>query len=128
HLLVFPEFVTAQLFSTYPRKLGLLKAVERLAASADRFHRLFGDLARRHKLYIVGGTTPVRGKDGLRNVAHLYTPSGAIHTQEKLHITPSEVEHWGIRPGQGLKVFSTPFGRMAIVICYDIEFPELARL
>jgi predicted amidohydrolase len=62
------------------------------------------------------------------NVAHFYSPSGNVYTQEKLHITPSEREHWGILPGNQIKVFETPIGRLAIVICYDIEFPELARI
>jgi predicted amidohydrolase len=43
-------------------------------------------------------------------------------------VTPAEREEWGITPGEGIKVFETPLGRVAIVICYDIEFPELVRL
>jgi predicted amidohydrolase len=67
-------------------------------------------------------------KDGIRNVAHLFTPSGDVHTQEKLHVTPGERHTWGIRPGEGLKVFDTGLARIAIQVCYDIEFPEATRL
>ena len=41
---------------------------------------------------------------------------------------PGEREEYGIRPGQGLTVFDTGLGRVGILVCYDIEFPELARL
>lgn len=128
HLLLFPEFVTAQLYSTFTRGMALLDAVEQLAALAPRIDALFRDVAMRHRLHVVGGTTPVRTDKGMRNVAHLYTPSGGSYTQEKLHITPAEREYWGITPGDGVKVFETALGRLAIVVCYDIEFPELVRM
>lgn len=128
HLLLFPEFVTAQLYSTFTRGIALLDAVEQLAALAPRIDTLFRETAMRHKLHLVGGTTPVRTDKGMRNVAHLYTPSGGTYTQEKLHITPAEREYWGITPGEGIKVFETAIGRIAIVVCYDIEFPELTRM
>lgn len=128
HLLLFPEFVTAQLFSTFTRGIALLDAVEQLASLSPRIDAVFKRVAMQHKLYVVGGTTPVRTAEGMRNVSHLYTPSGSTYTQDKLHITPSEREYWGITPGQGIKVFETAIGRLAIVVCYDIEFPELSRM
>jgi predicted amidohydrolase/GNAT superfamily N-acetyltransferase len=128
HLLLFPEFVTAQLFSTFQRDIPLEAAVEQLAAMAEELHAIFRSAAQRHKLYIVGGTTPVRRAQGLFNVAHLYTPTGSVYSQDKLHITPAEREGWNIRPGEALRIFETPIGRLAIVICYDIEFPELVRI
>ncbi len=68
-------------------------------------------------------------EDGrIRNVAHLFSPSGAIYTQDKLHITPNERKEYGIAPGEGIKVFETSHARIAIEVCYDVEFPELARL
>jgi predicted amidohydrolase/GNAT superfamily N-acetyltransferase len=128
HLLVFPEFVTAQLFSTFERDIELLPAVNRLAAMETEINEIFSSAAVRHKLYIVGGTTPVQRGDKLFNVAHFYTPAGNIYTQDKLHITPAERDAWNIQPGENLRIFETPVGRLAIVVCYDIEFPELVRL
>ncbi|MEZ4340462.1 MAG: nitrilase-related carbon-nitrogen hydrolase [Sandaracinaceae bacterium] len=63
-----------------------------------------------------------------RNVAHLFTPSGEVYTQDKLHITPNERREYGISPGQGLTVFDTGYARVAMLVCYDVEFPELSRL
>jgi len=127
HLLVFPELFTLQLLTMMPG-LSDQVAIARIAAMIDDYRGMFCELARERGLYIVAGSTPVE-RDGHRyNVGHLFTPTGAIHTQDKLHITPHERERWGIRPGAGLNVFDTPLGRLAIQVCYDIEFPEPSRL
>ncbi|MCA9698532.1 MAG: GNAT family N-acetyltransferase [Myxococcales bacterium] len=126
HLLVLPEFFTVQLLTTFP-ELPESETMARLAAMHGDYLELFTELARDRGLYILAGSTPVLREGKLYNVAHLFTPSGAVHTQDKLHITPWE-RQLGIRPGSGLKVFDTPLGRLGIQVCYDIEFPEAARL
>ncbi|HHX81826.1 MAG TPA: GNAT family N-acetyltransferase [Pseudomonadaceae bacterium] len=128
HLLVFPEFVSTQLFSTFQKDIRLIDAVNRLADMEAEITELFTSAAVRHKLYIVSGTTPVRRQGKLFNVAHFHTPAGSVYSQDKLHITPAEREGWNIQPGEALRIFETPLGRLAIVICYDIEFPELTRI
>ncbi|MFG0255525.1 MAG: nitrilase-related carbon-nitrogen hydrolase, partial [Rhodopirellula sp. JB053] len=45
-----------------------------------------------------------------------------------IHITPSERKWWGVNPGNAVEVFDTDCGRIAIQVCYDIEFPELTRI
>ncbi|MCB0081372.1 MAG: nitrilase, partial [Caldilineaceae bacterium] len=50
------------------------------------------------------------------------------YTQDKLHVTPWERDKWNIRPGDSINIFDTPLARLSILICYDIEFPEVARL
>jgi len=129
HFLVMPEYFTAQMFSTMPANLEPEKAIRRLAGLTDKFIAMFKRFAKKHQLYIIGGSTAVLREDGhLYNVAHFFAPSGNVYTQDKLHITPFEREMWNIRPGNGLKVFDTPHGRFAIQVCYDIEFPEISRL
>ncbi|MCB0018820.1 MAG: hypothetical protein KDE09_13605, partial [Anaerolineales bacterium] len=71
---------------------------------------------------------PVLRDGHIYNVAHLFTPAGNVFTQDKLHPTPSERAAWNLKPGQGLTVFETPFARIAIQVCYDVEFPEPCRL
>ena len=128
HILVFPEYVTAQLFSTFTRDISLSDAVNQLAGMAPEIDAVFQSAAERHKLYIVGGSTPVRRERGLFNVARLFTPAGNVYSQDKLHITPAERDDWGILPGEAIRIFDTPLGNLAIAVCYDIEFPELTRL
>ncbi len=128
HFLVLPEYFTAQLFRLMPPGIDEQEAVHKLASWSDNIVSLLQKLAQEYRLYIIGGSTPVERENKLYNVAFLCTPSGQVHTQDKLHITPSEREDWGIAPGEGVKVFETQYGRIAIQVCYDIEFPELSRL
>jgi predicted amidohydrolase len=64
----------------------------------------------------------------LYNVAHLFYPNGRVEEQAKLHITPTEVEEWNMSARDGLRVFDTDKGRIAMLTCYDIEFPEIVRM
>jgi predicted amidohydrolase len=91
------------------------------------FLSLVTRLAERHRLYVVAGTIPHLTPEGtLHNVCHIVSPKGRRGEQAKLHMTRFEIE-WGILPGGGLRIFETTFGRLAVAICYDVEFPELAR-
>lgn len=128
HFLLLPEFFTAQLFSLWPAEWDSRTTVKELAGLTDRYLELFRPLAVAHQLYIIGGSHPVWRNDKLYNVAHLFTPGGRVYTQDKLHITPGEREAWDIQPGEGIKIFDTPLARVAVQICYDIEFPEIPRL
>ncbi|REJ83213.1 MAG: GNAT family N-acetyltransferase [Acidobacteria bacterium] len=128
HFLLFPELFTAQLFSTLPKGLTDAEAIRELAALEQRYQKMFIDRARETGLFIVGGSHPCVVDDQIRNVAFLFTPTGKVHRQDKLHPTPFERAEYGIRGGEGLTVFETPFARIAIQICYDVEFPEVTRL
>lgn len=128
HFLVFPELFTVQLFTMLDRNLEPLEAISALADMTDRYLEMFTRMAKRTGLFIVGGSHPVRINGEIRNAAHLFSPSGNVYTQEKLHVTPDEREEYGIAPGNGLKVFETSHARIAILVCYDVEFPELVRL
>lgn len=128
HFLVFPELFTVQLFSLMAPDLHPSAAIRQLAAMHDRYVELFTRLATERDLYIIGGSHPVIRDDELYNVAHLFTPSGNVYTQDALHIPPIERTEFGIEPGEEIKVFDTPLARIAIQISYDIEFPEVSRL
>ncbi|GIW73358.1 MAG: hydrolase [Planctomycetota bacterium] len=128
HFLCFPELFTAQFFSALRPELTAREALAELAEMRERYLELFRQQAQRSGMYIVGGSHPVRTETGIRNTAHLFTPSGQVYTQDKLHVTPWEHEHYGIERGHGLKVFDTGLARIAMLVCYDVEFPELARL
>jgi predicted amidohydrolase/ribosomal protein S18 acetylase RimI-like enzyme len=128
HFLVMPELFTAQLFSTMPKDYTFEQCVEALADLHFEYCELFERLACERQLYIIAGSHPVRRDGRLYNVSHLFTPSGKVYTQDKLHITPEERDVWGISPGEEIKIFETPYGKIAIQVCYDIEFPEVSRL
>lgn len=47
---------------------------------------------------------------------------------EKVHVTPDEVKSWGLSGGRMVKTFDTDCAKIGVLICYDVEFPELSRL
>ncbi len=128
-LVVFPEYFTVQLLTLGNVKRPIREQIRDLARQSDRFIALMGDLAREHKIYVVAGTIPtVDGTSNtVRNLCHVFAPSGEHGTQGKLHMTRFETEDWDVAASTGLSVFSTKFGAMAVAICYDVEFPEVAR-
>jgi len=128
HFLVLPELFTAQLFTMLDPGTTTTGAISALADMTDKYVEMFTRMAKRTGLFIIGGSHPIRVGDEIRNVAHLFSPSGGVYTQEKLHVTPNERKEYGIAPGEGLRVFETSHARIAILVCYDVEFPELARL
>lgn len=128
HFLLLPEYFTAQLFATFDPKLSGAEAMLKLSDYTEKYKELLARKAKEAKIYIIGGSQPVKREDSLYNVAHLFTPSGKIFEQDKLHITPSERKYFGILPGEGISVFDTPYGKIAIQMCYDVEFPEVTRL
>jgi predicted amidohydrolase len=57
----------------------------------------------------------------------LFRRDGSIAEQQKIHVTPNEARWWGVQGGNRVEVFDTDRGKIGILICYDVEFPELAR-
>lgn len=49
-------------------------------------------------------------------------------SRDQIHITPNERRWWGVQPGSDVLVFDTDRGTIAILICDDVEFPDLARI
>lgn len=135
-LLCFPEYLTGALaaLTHAQRRAGVQRSAE---ASSDPlgawgvwtepYIELFQRLAKTSGMYIVGGTHLVRKEGVWYNTAHLFTPTGEVHTQSKLHLTPYEMDPWTLATGDTIKVFDTPIGRLAILVCFDVEFPEAAR-
>jgi len=127
-LVVFPEYFTVQLLTLGDVKRPMSEQVRDLAAHLPRFLDLMGGLARRWGVYLVGGSIPVmENGDTVYNDCYVFGPSGGHGVQGKLHMTRFEHEDWKVKSRTGLSVFETDFGRLAVAICYDVEFPEIAR-
>ena len=128
HYLMFPELFSANLFSLLSPDIDSVSAAHQLARMESRYLEMFKLRAQKFGMYIIGGSHPREADGVMYNTAYLFSPSGNVYTQDKLHITPSERQWWDIRPGKQVNVFETPHARIAIQICYDIEFPEVSRL
>jgi predicted amidohydrolase/ribosomal protein S18 acetylase RimI-like enzyme len=124
---LFPELLTAQLMS-FIRTKTAPEAIRRVMAYSAQVDQLFAGLAAEFQVAIIGGSQPREVEERIENVASLFLPDGTIHRQPKLHITPNERRWWGIEGGSTLQVFDTPRARIGILVCYDIEFPEAARM
>lgn len=86
----------------------------------------FGELARKHRLYLVAGLVE-RDERLIYNVAVLIDPEGRIAGKyRKVALPRAEIEA-GVTPGTDYPVFKTPFGRVGMMVCYDGFFPEVAR-
>jgi predicted amidohydrolase len=124
---LFPELFTTQLLSCVPGvRPG--EAARQLHEYTPQYLELFTELAVKYNLNIIGGSHFVVEDDVLHNVAHLFRRDGTLGKQYKIHITPSERKWWGVIPGNRVEVFDTDCGVISILICYDIEFPELVRI
>lgn len=130
-LLVFPEYGAMELGSLGGREVSAdleacLHEVARWKPQVDALHIR---LAAKFGLHILGASGPVfiEGQERPVNRATLYGPAGILGHQDKQIMTRFEREIWFVDPGQGLRVFDTPLGRLGVAICYDSEFPLLSR-
>ncbi len=125
----FPEYVTMQLLSIDNQKQEPRQAIRSLAEYTDRYVAFMTDLAIRYNIHIVGGTHPIPAADGegVENMAFIFLRDGSVHLQAKIHATPDEAYWWNVRGGSRLEAIDTDCGPIGVLVCYDSEFPELAR-
>lgn len=129
-ILLFPEYASMELASLFGQNIysSLSKQLEAMQSVLDDYLDLFHGMANKHGCCIQSGTFPVKMTDGTyRNRAFLFIPNRNVEYQDKLMMTRFENEQWFIHRGQELKCFDTDYGKIAINVCYDSEFPLLAR-
>ncbi|MCY1211131.1 N-carbamoylputrescine amidase [compost metagenome] len=129
-MLVLPEYAGLVLAGQLPpaERCDLQASIAGIQPLLQDWRALCAGIAAKLGVYLLPGSLPVRDADGrFRNRAWLFGPGGELGFQDKLIMTRFEREQWGIEAGEGLKVFDTALGRLGILICYDNEFPMLAR-
>ena len=129
-LLLLPEYAGLVLSGQLPEaeRGDLHASIAGIQPLLPRWLALCEALARRLQVHLQPGSLPVLDADGhYRNRAWLFGPHGCLGSQDKLIMTRFELEQWYIAAGSGLKVFDTALGKLGILICYDNEFPLLAR-
>jgi predicted amidohydrolase/GNAT superfamily N-acetyltransferase len=125
---VFPELFTLSLLSFEKKKLSPMEAIDRLTDHTQPLVEALSRMALSYNINIVGGSHPTRTEDGdIQNVAYVCLRDGSVHGQEKIHPTPNERYWWKIKGGDTVEVIHTDCGPIGVMICYDSEFPELAR-
>jgi nitrilase len=98
--------------------------------------RFLADAAKRHGIWLIGGTLPLVAPEASRvlNTTFVFGPHGNVVARyDKIHLfnfekgADSYDEARTIRPGTEVCSFDAPFGRVGLSICYDLRFPELYR-
>lgn len=88
--------------------------------------QLWMEFARKHRVYLAAGLAE-RDGDKLYDTAVLLGPDGFIGKYRKAHLW--NLEKLWFSPGNlGFPVFDTPIGRIGLMICWDVWFPEVPRL
>lgn len=124
---LFPELFNAPLMSAY-NHLSEPEAIRKLAAYTKEIIQRFAELAISYNINIITGSMPEMVDNALYNVGYLCKRDGGIERYEKIHVTPDEARVWGLQGGNTLCTYDTDCGRIGILICYDVEFPELSRI
>ncbi len=124
-LLVLPEYAPLELAAgDQPDLAGeLATAIATAPAAIEAARRI----AARHGVWLIPGTFPMESGTAIHNRAPLISADGGIAYQDKHVMTRFEAESWAISPGAPPAVFETPWGRIGIAICFDMEFPTLVR-
>ena len=125
--ILFPELFNAPLMSEFNNQ-SQAEAIRSLTYYTELLRDKFINYAITYNINIITGSMPLLRKGQLYNVGYLCRRDGSIERYTKIHVTPNEVNAWGIVGGSKLKVYDTDAGRIGILVCYDVEFPELARL
>lgn len=124
---LFPEFFNAPLMAEN-NHLSEPDAIRELAKHTFNIVSKFSELAISYNINIITGSMPEVVNNELYNAGYLCKRDGRVERFEKLHITPDESKIWGLQGGNTLKTYDTDCGKIGILICYDVEFPELSRL
>ena len=125
--LLFPEVFMTQLLSLTP-DLRAAEQARKLAAYTSSYLELFTELAVKYDVNIIGGSHITEEEESLYNVAYFFRRDGTLEKQYKIHITREERHWWGIQAGDRVRVFDSDHGKIAVLIGYDVEFPELVRI
>jgi predicted amidohydrolase/GNAT superfamily N-acetyltransferase len=124
---VFPELFIAPLMADY-NHMTEAEAIRELAKHSEPIRKRFQELAISYNINIISGSMPYLENGNLYNVGFLCKRDGTSEMYTKIHITPNEKQHWGMKGGSEIKTFDTDCGKIGIMICYDVEFPEVSRI
>jgi len=127
-MVVFPElFVLIVLKMIKPVEPEALQ-LQAMAKNFPQYLREFQKLAQKYQIHLLAGSLPrqitTKGKTSeIRNTAPFIFPDGKVILQDKLTLTPDEIQ-WQWSPGHQMKLIETPWGKTTVLICHDCEVPQ----
>lgn len=123
-LIVLPELFEVELLALFgdgPES----RVVELLLPFCEPLDASLAELAKRHRVHIVGGSHLRPSETGPVNVSTVAWPSGSLFYQPKNCRTGWEKDPWKLSFQSGLCRFPDP--KLGVLVCYDSEFPEAGR-
>jgi predicted amidohydrolase/GNAT superfamily N-acetyltransferase len=124
---MFPEFFNTPLLAPY-NHLSEMEAMRKLAEMTPDIVLKIQEYAVSYNVNVISGTMPILEGNKMYNATYLCHRSGKTEEYRKIHITPNEQKYYGMVGGDAIQVFDTDCGKIGILICYDVEFPELSRI
>jgi predicted amidohydrolase len=124
--ILFPELFNAPLMGLF-NNMDTRHAIRELEQFTKPLIEAMSKFAISYNVNIIAGSMPEFKGNDLYNSSYLLHRSGKIDSYSKIHITPSEEYEWNFKGGDSVKVFETDAGKIGVLICYDVEFPELSR-
>lgn len=124
---LLPELFNGPLLAEF-NHMNEAEAMRALAQYTPEMKNTFNKMAIEYNVNIITGSLPSIEDGRLKNIGYVCHRNGKVEQYEKIHITPDEEKAWGIKGGNTLKVYDTDAGKIGVLICYDVEFPELGRL
>jgi predicted amidohydrolase len=112
------------------------KVAVREAEGKGPIQQFLSEVANKNKIWLVGGTAPISCEDEtrIRSACLVYDDSGKrVARYDKMHLFRFESgserydESRTLQPGIRAVALPSPFGRLALSVCYDVRFPELYR-
>ena len=125
--LMFPELFNTPLLQPY-NHLPEMEAMRKLSELTPEIVDKIQHYAVSYNVNIISGSMPILENNKLYNATYLCHRSGKTEEYRKIHITPNEQKYYGMVGGDKIRVFDTDCGKIGILICYDVEFPELSRI
>lgn len=125
--ILFPELFNTPLLQPY-NHLPEMEAMRKLAELTEEIVLKIHEYAVSYNVNIISGSMPILDNGKLYNATYLCHRTGKTEEYRKIHITPNEQKYYGMVGGDKIQVFDTDCGKIGILICYDVEFPELSRI
>jgi predicted amidohydrolase len=119
--IVFPETFTLELQYLIPNN-----NISKVPEFTDDYLNLFKELSIENHKYIVAGSHLIKDNGKEYNTGHIFCPNGKKFIHRKTHLFPLEAQ-MGVTPGNTLEIFETEKVKVALAICYEMEFPEVVR-
>ena len=116
NIIVFPEyFITSS-----------IEGKKEHIDSEHSYRIYFQNLAKKHKIDIISGSFIEKEKSKLYNVAYYNDSKGKIKARyKKINLWLSEKKY--LKSGDKVQVFNTKYGKIGLIICWDLMFPEVFR-